>query len=1137
MNKIFRILIIVLLGLMPIFLYAQMAGLHGNEREIRKGLHDGNLFRVTVYNDGTFGSIDNTVDFAGEWPVGTGHIYLVDGNTFIGGEVIDTTGQVKHIISENRSSMISYSTGDQGPNGEWWTFLPLTGFANSDNKDLAMSHMSWSWPEYWPDIRDPENKRYSADGWAGSWNGYFGRDVKNAEEESYFVADDYNNREFLFYPDSLDKERRGLGLRMYVRGFQWANALVEDGIFTLFDIENVGTVNHDKMVFGYKVGNNMGQSISGSDADSGDDCGAFNKDEDLAYLYDYDDIGGGGWSPVGCFGGAFLESPGNPYDGIDNDGDGANGSGGTVSQAMFLPSELTAGQNIILIDYSTFERTKIQMPDDTIYVHFEDQVFKFWPGKMIQEVDFNLVDDNLNGLIDESNGAEFGEPGAEVRTYLYEGARCIDYFTDAGKDNLLIDERRDDGIDNDGDWNPEKDDVGADGIPYTNDAGEKDGVPSPGEPHYDALDIDESDMLGLTSFTLYKWETMPHYDDEKVWDNLIPGLFDDRMERNNIELLWGSGYFPLKAGKTERFSMGLIAGVNEADITRNKHWFAEAYNLNYNFSKAPDIPTVYAVAGDHKVTLYWDDVAESSVDPISGQDFEGYRIYRSTDLGWNDMPALTDQYGIPTSIRIPLAQFDIKDDGYQGAAPVDIEGVHFWLGDNTGLYHSYVDTTAKNGFEYYYAVTSYDHGDPVAWIAPTECTKALTRKMSGEYVKGPNVVIVRPEAPVAGHVAAKTSDARWLDGSTTSGNISIHVIEPDSILDRTYQVVFVDSTTSKGFGFTKSFSLVDVTNNDQPDTVFSKCTMFHEGDEAPLTQGFRLILHNDEDMGPNTDQSGWAGADGVLNPNLNIYNYAFAVYSKGIAQPHDYEIIFGDSGMAMSTEFQRTSSDLLESRPVNFMVRNTTLNCDVAFALWERDGDNGMFSAFQEGNRSDNIIFLEPDSTNELVPSWQFNLSLPGAGTEDQFRLPRIGEQVKLVQYKPFLNHDVYEFQTKPEYIDKELAKAQMAQIKVVPNPYIVSNSWEPQNPYGSGRGPRELHFTHLPPKCTIKIFNIKGYLVDTIEHDVYQSNSDNPDLWDGTAIWDMLTKDELEISFGIYIYHVDAGEYGNKIGKFAVIK
>jgi hypothetical protein len=501
------------------------------------------------------------------------------------------------------------------------------------------------------------------------------------------------------------------------------------------------------------------------------------------------------------------------------------------------------------------------------------------------------------------------------------------------------------------------------------------------------------------------------------------------------------------------------------------------------------------------------------------------------------MTALTDQYGIPTSIRIPLAQYDIKDNGYQGAAPVDIEGVHFWLGDNTGLYHSYVDTTAKNGFEYFYAVTSFDHGNPNDGIAPTECTKSLTSTLSGDYIKGPNVVIVRPEAPVAGHVAAKSSEARWLEGSTTSGSIKVDILEPDSILDRTYQVVFEDSLTAQGYGFTKSFSVVDVTNTSQPDTVLSKSRLFLEGDEAPMTRGFRVILTNDEDMGPNTDQSGWAGANGVINPNLNIYNYSFILYSKGIARPFDYEIIFGDSGMAMSTEYPRTKSNILEAKPVNFKVRNTTFNRDVAFALWERDGDDGMFTGYQEGSKSDQIIFLEPDTSDELIPSWQFSLVQPGAGTEDQFRLPRIGEQVKLIQYKPFLSQDVYQFQTKPEYMDKELAKSQLDRIKAVPNPYIVSNSWEPKNPYGSGRGPRELHFIHLPSKCTIKIFNIKGHLVDTIEHDIYQDNDDNPDLWNGTAIWDMLTKDELDISFGIYIYHVDAGELGNKVGKFAVIK
>ena len=91
------------------------------------------------------------------------------------------------------------------------------------------------------------------------------------------------------------------------------------------------------------------------------------------------------------------------------------------------------------------------------------------------------------------------------------------------------------------------------------------------------------------------------------------------------------------------------------------------------------------------------------------------------------------------------------------------------------------------------------------------------------------------------------------------------------------------------------------------------------------------------------------------------------------------------------------------------------------------------------------------------------------------------------------------------------------------------TNSWEPANPYANGRGPRELHFINLPESCTIRIFSIRGQLVQTLEH--------NSGLANGTVIWDMLTKDNLDIAYGIYIYHIDAGDLGSKVGKFAVIK
>jgi hypothetical protein len=1117
------------MGFSAITLYAQMDNLHGDFSESRDGLHAGNLFRTTFYNDGTFGINESPPDIAGEWPINSGHIYLIDGNVFVGSEVTGTDKKSYTIFSTVRSSMISQSTGDTGPNGEWWTFLPLPGFANPNQRKAAMSKWSPgkpidSWPPFWPDIADPDNVIYSPDGWAGSWNGYFGRDVFNADEESYFVADDYQNREFMsvFLPDSLDDNRGGLGIRMYVRGFQWSNALVEDALFILFDLENIGTHEHDKMVFAYKIGNNMGDTRTAGDG--GDDNGAYDKDKDIAYLFDNDDIGGDGFTPVGLFGGAFLESPGNPYDGIDNDGDGASGPGNIISEDMFEPEILNTGNQIVVIDYSSFERTVINMPNDTLRIYRKETEVKFWPGKEIEEIPFNLIDDNLNGIIDESNGVTFETDAGEITTYLYVGLKCIDYISGLGTGNPLIDEERNDGIDNDGDWDPEFDDLGQDGKPYTRDEGEGDGQPTPGEPHFDKTDIDETDMLGLTSFTLYKWESMPHYDDNAVWANVIPGYFDTYMESENIELLYASGYFPMKPEQINRFSMGLICGINEDDFLENKKWVSKAYDENYNFTRAPLIPTVTAVAGDNRVTLYWDDVAEGSVDPVTGQDFEGYAIYRSTDPGWNDMPALTDYNGVPSSFRIPLAQFDLIND-FEGHAEVPIRGIHFNLGDNTGLVHSWVDTTAKNGYTYFYAVTSYDHGNPDTLIAPTECSKFISLNTAGEVEdKGPNVVVVRPEAPAAGHVAADfdSSKIQRNSASTTDCNITYQIVEPADVKDNhTYRITFQDAMTSNPPTLTTmSFTLTDLTDNV---VLLDSCTLFHE-DELPMIDGFKLKFYpNESDMlDLNDNESSWN------RENTYFFNFnppAITITPVELISA-DYQIIFGEVGIGTSTAATIGTREV-PSMPVNFKVRDLTHNRDINFAFQEDDaleGEEGMFTFRSAGSRRDFIYFL----TDSNKFNWKVDLRANNDTTQT-IEQPLPGDTLTLILSKPFLSHDVFEFTTHAVSQDKALMKEQMKDIKVVPNPYIIANSWEPANPYANGRGERQLHFIHLPAKCTIKIFNLKGQLVRELYHNEPSAN--------GTEIWDMLSRDNLEISYGVYIYYVKAEGVGEKIGKFAIIK
>ncbi|MBN1996697.1 hypothetical protein JW935_04030 [candidate division KSB1 bacterium] len=1122
-----RILLVLLL--FSFSLHAQMETQHGDEKYSYNGLFSGNQIRTSFYNDGMIGQRQDTNpdDIRGEWPINSGHGYINQLVVFVGSEIKDANSELRHIVSEGHGirpgNPSDAASGDTGSMGEWWTWTPLPGFADESRQKIAMSHWDWSWPSLWPDKIDD-----SVDpGWPGSWNGYFGKNILNADQESYYVMDDYQNREFAFYPDSTDTDRRGLGLRVTVRGFQWSNVLVEDVLFSLYDVLNMATYSHNKMNFGMLSGPTLGNFVTAGYTDTDDDGGEYNLDEDLGYHLDQDNIGGGGFTPVAYHGLAFFESPGNPYDGIDNDNDGSLGSGALISETMFESRPVFAGDQIVVIDYKTFGRTVTNMPPGGITVTYLGKEYSFAPGQILEEIPHNLIDDNLNGLIDENNGRVFGEGDLSIERFLYVGLKCVDYISGDGLDNPLIDEERDDNIDNDNDWDPLTDDVGLDGVPYTGDAGEGDGVPTsgrgtnlPGETHIDKTDIDESDMIGLTAFNIFTpWTLYPLSDDENLWDGITPGFLNAVGEFGDTDILMGSGYFPLIPDQIERFSLGVLFGIDKEDLFRNKGYAAQAYSENYNFSKAPYIPTVTAVPGDNQVTLFWDEFAESSHDPITGEDFEGYRIYRSTDPGWNDMTPITDMYG-SVSYRQPLAQFDLKN-GIAGKAGVDVNGIHFFLGEDTGLVHRFVDSTATNGYTYYYAVTSYDRGDDVLGIPPSECSKYISVNQDGTVDMGTNVAIVKPEAPALGFVKADYTAASWFGAAKPSGRIQVEIIDETKVSDRTFQVVFQDSLEELRTGIfprTKNFSLLDVTNAGMADTLIAKSTQFGLDAQLPDVQGFRIALENKE-IAVNGDSSQWN--------NQDVFGFTFKPFSLrqdiGYAKPSDYRIVFGEPESNMSTQFGNYAAV-----PVNFAVFNATNGQEIAFFFEERDGENNIFSGFTEITRSDRMVFLEKNDQDSLILTWSFELLRPASG-DTISRSPQAGDELLIKTDKPFTADNVFEFKTRGAYTDPQIAKNNIDDIRVVPNPYIITSSWEPDNPYSNGRGPRELHFIHLPPQCTIKIYNIRGQLVQSLEHD--------GGIWNGTCVWDMLSKDLLDISYGVYIYHVDAGEYGQKTGKFALIK
>lgn len=71
-----------------------------------------------------------------------------------------------------------------------------------------------------------------------------------------------------------------------------------------------------------------------------------------------------------------------------------------------------------------------------------------------------------------------------------------------------------------------------------------------------------------------------------------------------------------------------------------------------------------------------------------------------------------------------------------------------------------------------------------------------------------------------------------------------------------------------------------------------------------------------------------------------------------------------------------------------------------------------------------------------------------------------------------------------PQPDSSSVTSSELSNVHVWPNPYIIGNSVDPNAPgLQTPALGNELVFNHLPPRCTIRIFNIVGDLIRTIDH------------------------------------------------------
>ncbi|MGF1670471.1 MAG: hypothetical protein ACFCU6_08495 [Balneolaceae bacterium] len=208
-----------------------------------------------------------------------------------------------------------------------------------------------------------------------------------------------------------------------------------------------------------------------------------------------------------------------------------------------------------------------------------------------------------------------------------------------------------------------------------------------------------------------------------------------------------------KATDTEESRVNLVSTINsltrvfQGEDVNNNGRLDPGEDLNDNgvldrflFPTPPDDPKVRIELDAGKAIIFWDRMAEESIDPITGEkDFEGYRIYRS-DLGddVNPTPRLIREFDTPGN-----------DVGFNtGFDEVRLEEPVMFPGDTVEYWHRFEVDGLLSGWQYQFSVTAFDFGSEQFEIGPLETSRST------------NAVRVFPGTPVNENFASSAAENR-----------------------------------------------------------------------------------------------------------------------------------------------------------------------------------------------------------------------------------------------------------------------------------------------------------------------------------------------------------------------------------------
>jgi hypothetical protein len=653
-------------------------------------------------------------------------------------------------------------------------------------------------------------------------------------------------------------------------------------------------------------------------------------------------------------------------------------------------------------------------------------------------------------------------------------------------------------------------------------------------------------------------------------------------------LMLSTGPFVMAPGDTQEIVAAIVMGdgrdrLSSVRAMRFYDQFAQdAFDLDFNLPNPPATPVVTPEGLDGTVILTWG--GASQINP-PGTDylFQGYNIWQGeTRAGpWKRIKTVDIADGNGTIqdlvfdpdfgdvVTIPV-QFG-EDAGVTHSIELDQDEIR--------------GVPLRNGTEYYYSVTAYSYDE-----TSVPKTLENSQGTAGQNVNAVIVMPQKPTAgsdysSVASGGIDKSRFYTMIRATTDV--VTVDFVDPRRVMRCTSVVYYTNMPPPNpiyaGSYVPGAWNLRRICADgpdagSEPDTTTMLVNQLNKtgDDDYLIVDGMRVKvsgayspqLQSVVYVRVDTEARDMQPADFGLAFYGGAADYANQFFDSTIdpfANPNEFttaEIRFSSVDKQKAYVYYRDQLVDGSSPPDNRGYYYGGFH-ECNFQVWDTVNDRQLDACFVERREVDaahvptgNVLptndnFWQPSTagdgdreyffianttyTDAPKPAYEVNDAIGGVGSagvplmytltghalDDDNLYPDDGEKPVYTWANPGSENDLFTFSpTAPTLDNLAQAGRELDRIRVVPNPYYGRSNYE-RNQFA-----RQIRFMNLPAVCTIRIFNLSGDLVRTLNKSDAQTSA---------LTWDALTENELPVGSGVYIYQVEAPGAGRSVGRMVV--